>query len=105
MGEKSTGLRISTFILNAFWRSLYALNAFLFALLFLQLAILCFSFSDFRFPLPQWAESTLRSEISKLGIETKFSQIYIDMRGDITAESGSARFSGTPKNFLEAQRV
>lgn len=105
MDEKKTGLRISTFILNAFWRSLYALNAFLFAVLFLQFAILCFSFFDFRFPLPQWAESTLRNEISKLGIETKFSQIYIDMRGDIVAESVSARFSGTPKNFLVAKRV
>lgn len=105
MDEKNTGLRISTFIINAFWRSVYALNIFLFIVLFLQFAILGLSFFDFRFPLPSWAESTVRKEISKRGIESDFSRIYVDMRGDITAESVSARFSGTPKDFLIAKRI
>jgi len=102
---KSTDLRVSTFIINAFWRSLYAVNVFLFVALFLQFAIWGLSLCDFKFALPSWAETALCKEISRLGVETKISHIYVNMYGEISAESVRARFSGTPKDFLIAKKI
>lgn len=105
MDTKKTNIRISTFIINAFWRALYALNVFLFVVLLLQFVLLGLSFFDFKFSLPQWAESSLQTEISKFGVETKFSHISINMRGEVIADSVSARFSGTPNDFFVAKRI
>ena len=105
MDGKKTDLRVSTFIINAFWRSLYAVNVFLFVALFLQCVLWGLSLSEFKFALPMWVESALCKEISKFGVETKISRIYVNMYGEISAESVRARFSGTPKDFLIAKKI
>ena len=105
MKFNKTGLRISTFVLNAFWRSLFVLNAFLAALFVFQAAVLSVVFWNFRMSLPDWLSDRVQDEIEKMGLVVGFASATIDFKGNLSLDSVEARFNGTPENFFKARRV
>ncbi len=105
MLKNKTGLRVATFVLNAFWRSLRALNLFLFLLLFLQCIVAVLFWLNPKISLPQQCVDILRNEIATMGIDAKFSKATVDIKGDFSLESLRLRFNGTPKDFLSAKKI
>ena len=105
MARNKTGLRVSTFLLNSFWRALYGLNAFLYALFALQCALLALVYFDFRVSLPEFVREQIEAEAEKAGLDLDFSALRVDFRGNIEADSVAARFNGTPEDFFRARKV
>ncbi len=105
MLKNKTGLRVATFILNAFWRSLRALNLFLFFLLFLQCFIAILFWSNLKISLPKKGVDFLRDEIASMGVEANFSNVTVDIKGNFSIDSLRLRFNGTPKDFLSAKKI
>ncbi len=105
MFGKNTGLRVSTFLLNAFWRALYALNLCLWLLLALQSCLALLFCIDFKVRLPQKCVDIIKQEVSRAGLDIDLENIRVDIRGNLSADSIKARFNGTPKNFFTAEKV
>ena len=105
MAQTKTGLRVSTFLLNSFWRALYGLNAFLYALLAFQCALAAALYFDFRISLPEFVREQIQAEAGKAGLDLDFSALRVDLRGNIEADSVAARFNGTPEDFFRARKV
>ena len=98
-------MKISTFILNAFWRTLFAINLFLIVLSLLQALVFVFFFFGFKISLPAWAEKRIGEEIEKTGLAVDFSNATIDLFGNVSMENVAVRFNGTPENFFKAEKI
>lgn len=105
MARTKTGLRVSTFLLNSFWRALYGLNAFLYALLAFQCALAAAVYFDFRISLPEFVREQIEEAAEEAGLDLEISALRIDFRGNIEADSVAARFNGTPEDFFKARKV
>lgn len=105
VSEKTLSLKISTALLNAFWRALYPFNAFLILVLFVQSAVFTMLYFEGYVRLPDFICEIVRNEISKCGIDAEFSSISVSLRGELRADSPSLRFSGTPQAFFMARRI
>ncbi len=105
MLKNKTGLRVATFLLNAFWRSLRALNLFLFFVLVLQCFVLILFCFNLKISLPEQGVTFLREQIADMGIEANFSNATIDINGNFSLEDLRLRFNGTPKDFLSAKKI
>lgn len=72
MRGRSLSLKILTFALNAFWRSLWVLNAFLlFTAVILSAVFLVLIFID-RIPAPDSVCDMIRSECAERGVVADF---------------------------------
>ena len=98
-------MRFTTFFLNAFWRSLYPLNAFLVLLTLFQTSMLVLFWSGTRFAFNDYACRFLKDKISEIGIDADFKTASFDLRGDIRIDDISLRVTGTPENFFMAKSV
>lgn len=92
-------------MLRAFWRSLAALNVFLFVLAVFQSAVCAVLYWNAAVPLPEWLCDEIKTEAEKAGLIVDFAQARADFGGNVSLENVSLRFDGTPEDFFFAQRV
>ena len=105
MRGRSLSLKILTFALNAFWRSLWVLNAFLlFTAVILSAVFLVLIFID-RIPAPDSVCDMIRSECAERGVVADFKAMSFSLSGGIEADGVRLRFEGTPEPFLTAEKI
>lgn len=92
-------------MLRTFWRSLAALNVFLFVLAVFQSAVCAVLYWNAAVPLPEWLCAAIKAEAEEAGVIVDFAQARADCGGNVSLENVSLRFDGTPEDFFFAQRV
>ncbi len=97
------GFQPLTFLLNAFWRALYPLNVFLFALAFFQIAVLCVVYVANEIPVPDFIAQRIKAYAEKNGVILEFSSSEIKLSGEVGVRNLSCRFLGTPEPFFKAE--
>ena len=105
MRGRSLSLKFLTFALNAFWRSLWALNAFLIFSALVFSAVLSVLFFVDKVPVPERLCAIIKEECVKRGFVADFKSAWISLRGGIQADGITLRFEGTPEPFLSAERI
>lgn len=102
---KNSGLKASTFLLNAFWRALFVLNLFLSAVAAAAaLLLFLFLFVD-KIPAPQFVCDLAERQIRKAGLSCSFSAIFLSFPDTVEIVRPSVRLGGSAFPVFSADKV
>ena len=102
---KNSGLKASTFLLNAFWRALFVLNIFLSAVAAAAALLLFLFLFVGKIPAPQFVCDLAERQIRKAGLSCSFSAIFFSFPDTVEIVRPSVRLGGSTFPVFSADKV